>query len=294
MSLTLTFSRSLRMPDWNPGQDLSIELNGARFHYLAWGEPKNPPLLLLHGFTNCAATWTPLAQPLSKNYYVLALDQRGHGDSTDAKPEPGGPTLAEDAKAFLDGLDLPAVDLLGHSMGGNVALQLAAAHPAWVKRLVVVDIGPEFSKRSDARLARIAHTKQAAYDTLDEVVEYLKLVDRRAPEAILKAEAGWLTRRTAEGKYAWKHYRDMGGHAGSKTAPRPRPDRWQIVRAVRCPALIIRGAESDILDAELAPRMAAAMTDAKLVEITGAGHYVHRDNYAAFEAAVLGFFAAAA
>lgn len=282
------------MPDWIPGRDAYIELNGARFQYLTWGNPQDPPLLLLHGFTNCAATWTPLAIPLSKGYYVLALDQRGHGDSAEAQTVPGGPTLAEDALAFLDGLDLAAVDLLGHSMGGNVALQLAAAHPARVKRLVVVDIGPEFSGRSDARLAQIASTKRAAYDTLDEVVEYLKLVDRRAPESILRAEAGWLTRLTSDGKYAWKHFRDIGGHAGRKTAAKPKVDRWEIVRAVRCPTLIIRGAESDILAAELAPRMAAAMTDARLIEIAGAGHYVHRDNYADFAAAVLDFLGMAA
>ena len=274
----------------NPGSDAFIELSGSRFHYLTWGQPKNRALLLLHGYTNCAATWTPLAQALSRDYYVLALDQRGHGDSAEVTTSPGGPSLADDVTAFLDALGLPAIDVLGHSMGGNVALKFAAAHPERVKRLVVEDIGPEFSKRSDARLARIAATKQASYDSLDEVLEYLKLVDRRAPEAILRAEAGWLTRRNAEGKYEWKHFRDIGGHAGSKTAPRPRIDRWAVVRAVRCPTLIIRGAESDILDADLAQQMAAAMTDARLIEIPGAGHYVHRDNYGAFEAAVLDFF----
>jgi pimeloyl-ACP methyl ester carboxylesterase len=289
MSLIQSFQRSRRMPDWNPGQDAFLDLNGARLHYLAWGQPVNPPLLLLHGFTNCAATWTPLAQALSKDYYVLALDQRGHGDSAKAGIVPGGPTLADDVSAFIDALGLAAVDLLGHSMGGNVALKFAAAHPARVKRLVVEDIGPEFSKRSDARLARIASTKKETYDTLEEVVEYLKLVDPLAPEAILKAEAGWLTRRTPSGKYAWKHHREASGQTGRKTAPQPKVDRWEIVRAVRCPTLIIRGAESDILDADLAPRMAAVMADARLVEIPGAGHYVHRDQYAAFEAAVLDF-----
>jgi len=289
MSLTRSFSlRSFSMSAWNPGSDAYIELGGARFHYLTWGQPHHPPLLLLHGYTNCAATWTPLAQPLAKDYHVLALDQRGHGDS--AGPVPDGPSLADDALAFLDGLNLKSIYVLGHSMGGNVALRLAAAHPERIKRLVVVDIGPEFSKRSDMRLGRIAATKKPAYDSMDEVLGYLKLVDRRAPEAILRAEAGWLTRRTAEGKYEWKHFRPVGGHGGQKTAPRPRVDRWEVVRAVRCPTLIIRGAESDILDAELAPRMAAAMHDARLVVVPGAGHYVHRDSYAAFEAAVLSFF----
>jgi pimeloyl-ACP methyl ester carboxylesterase len=96
---------------------------------------------MLHGLSGHARTWDYTAAPLSGRYRVLALDQRGHGD-TDWAPKYGFAPMAQDLLGFLDALDLREVTLMGLSMGGIVSFVFAAAHPERVRRLVVMDIGP--------------------------------------------------------------------------------------------------------------------------------------------------------
>ncbi len=118
--------------------------NGVRLHYLACGEGE--PLLLLHDRGDCAALFAPIFAALARQRRVLALDLPGWGLSD--KPPFTGQT-AEDALAvwvaavvgFLEDQRLPAVDLVGHSMGGFTALGLALAHPERVRNLVLVDSG---------------------------------------------------------------------------------------------------------------------------------------------------------
>ena len=125
-------------------RDHVLQLHGQRFHYTEWGEPSAPPVLLLHGVTGHARTWDGEARALAERYRVLALDQRGHGDSD---PAPDGDystdSLVGDVAAFADALALPPVRLVGLSLGGRVAIAFAARHAAAVERLVVIDIGPE-------------------------------------------------------------------------------------------------------------------------------------------------------
>ena len=112
-------------------RDATPPLRGFRLHYVEWGDPAAPPLVLLHGITGHARTWDTLALALADRWRVLALDQRGHGDS-EAAPD-GDYTvgaMADDLGAFADALGLPTFSLLGLSMGGRVAMGFAGAHPS--------------------------------------------------------------------------------------------------------------------------------------------------------------------
>src|ERR1700749_3989976 len=120
-----------------PPESTLVDLDGLKLHYLDWGGP-GIPLVMLHGFTGHAHTWDHTAAALSDKYRVLALDQRGHGDS-DWAPGYGFPPMAEDLLAFLDRLQLAEVTLMGLSMGGLVSIVFTAAHPERVRRLVVLD-----------------------------------------------------------------------------------------------------------------------------------------------------------
>src|SRR2546423_8583560 len=128
-------------------RDRTIVLNGQRFHYTEWGASTAPPLVMLHGVTGHARTWDEEAAALAARYRVLALDQRGHGDSD---PSPNADytvaTLSADVTAFADTLGLPRFSLVGLSMGGRVAIAFAGQAPRRVDRLVIVDIGPEISE----------------------------------------------------------------------------------------------------------------------------------------------------
>src|SRR5262245_26879452 len=127
--------------------DRTITLCGRRFHYTEWGEPTARPLIMLHGVTGHARTWDEEAALLAERYRVLALDQRGHGDS---EPAADGDytvaAMAADLTAFVDALGLDQVSVVGLSMGGRVAIAFAGQAPRRVERLVVVDIGPDISE----------------------------------------------------------------------------------------------------------------------------------------------------
>jgi len=263
-----------------------LTTNGLKLHYLAWGEHHRETVLLLHGYANCAATWIPLAGKLARRYRVFAPDFRGHGDSEwDEAGRYGGRYHLADITAFINQLEIGRLSILGHSMGGQVALAYAAANPRQVSKLIIVDIGPEFSPRSEARLKETSRLRRAEYGSLNEVTDYLKLVDPPASRSRLSREAAWLTRRTPRGRFVWKHdYRQAG--RGSRLKAADTAGRWATVRALECPTLLIRGERSDILDAGVARRMVAAIPDAELVTIAGAGHYLHRDRPRLFSAAV--------
>ena len=138
------------MPSAAPASKF-VTLEGLKFHYLDWGG-EGPPLLMLHGFTGHAHTWDRTAAGLGERYRALALDQRGHGDS-DWAPVYGGRPMVEDVRRFLDAIDVERVDLMGLSMGGNVAYLFAASNPQRVARLEVLDIGPEISPVGAERIA---------------------------------------------------------------------------------------------------------------------------------------------
>ena len=121
-------------------QDRFIDANGMRFHYLEWGDPQSPPIMLLHGFAQTCHSWDFVALSLCDRYRVIALDQRGHGDSgwaedADYTPE----TQQGDISAIVDALGLEQFVLMGLSMGGRNSLTYAAANPDRVKALVIVD-----------------------------------------------------------------------------------------------------------------------------------------------------------
>ena len=118
-----------------------IQLNGTRLHYLEWGETTQPALVLLHGGAAHAHWWDHLAPIFSRNYRVIALDLRGHGDSAWAIPVAYEiDDYVADVAALIDTLELAPFMLLGHSLGGFIAPAYAIARPQLLRRLIVVDM----------------------------------------------------------------------------------------------------------------------------------------------------------
>ena len=99
------------------------------------------PIILLHGLFGAASNWGRIQRRLAEDHLVLAMDARNHGASAH-DPAVDYPTMAEDVLQTMDAEGLPAAAVLGHSMGGKIAMQLALAAPERVSRLVVADIAP--------------------------------------------------------------------------------------------------------------------------------------------------------
>src|SRR3990172_10263932 len=129
----------------DPARDAFVAVRGLRFHYREYApaETEAParPLVLLHGVASTSRIWLLAGPLLAERFRVFALDQRGHGES--GKPDSGYDfaTVVGDLDAFIDALGLDRPVVVGHSWGGNVALQFAADRPGRARGLVLVDGG---------------------------------------------------------------------------------------------------------------------------------------------------------
>jgi pimeloyl-ACP methyl ester carboxylesterase len=255
----------------------TLSLRGVRLHYVEWGDAMAPPLVLLHGITGHARTWDTLATALADTWHVLALDQRGHGDSD---PAPDGDygvgAMADDLGAFTDALGLPTFALLGLSMGGRVAMGFAGAHPQRVQRLVIVDIAPDIHPPGMTRIRAMIANAPEAIESEEWAVETAMAANPRADVAELRHRIKHALRREPDGTLTWKYARDVREmmRRGGRREPL---DLWERLTRITCPTLLVRGAESDVLSSELAQRVVVALPDGRIVEVPEAGHTVPGD-----------------
>ncbi|MBM4440527.1 MAG: alpha/beta fold hydrolase [Candidatus Rokubacteria bacterium] len=273
-------------------RDQALVLHGSRFHYTECGDAAAPALVMLHGITGHARTWDEEAAALAGRYRVLALDQRGHGDS-DPPPDTDYTiaALTGDLAAFVDALGLRSFSLVALSMGGRVAIQYAGTHPGRVERLVIVDIGPDIAAGGRMRVGRMMAATPERFRDVDEVLAYQRANNPRYTEALLRARVHHGVRALPDGGYTWKYDRGLRELVRSGTWSDP-IDLWPPWRALTCPTLLVRGAESDILTAEIAKAMLAAQPHAELAEVAGAGHTVPGDQPEAFVALLRRFLRA--
>ena len=262
--------------------DHTLTLHGSRFHYTEQGDPAAPAVIMLHGVTGHARTWDEEGAALASRYRVIALDQRGHGDS-DPPPDADYTVtaLTGDLAAFVDALGLRSVALVALSMGGRVAIQHAGTQPARVSKLVVIDIGPDIAAAGRTRVGMMMATTPERFETIDDVVAYQRANNPRYTDALLRARVHHGVRPLPGGGFTWKYDRGLRDlvRGGRWSDP---VDLWPAWRAIACPTLLVRGAESDILTAEIAKQMVAAQPNASLVEVADAGHTVPGDQPAAF------------
>src|SRR5215510_16387343 len=133
---------TLAQPSDSP-RSQRICLPQVELHYLEWGKPQNSPIVLVHGGSAQAHWWDHIAIELAQEYRVIALDLRGHGDSNWVTPPSYEiDDYVADLTAFVAALQLSPFVLVGHSLGGLIALAYAARHFATLRALIVVDTGP--------------------------------------------------------------------------------------------------------------------------------------------------------
>ena len=263
-------------------------VNGMNFHYLEWGDPGPPTILMLHGGGQQAHSWDFISLPLSEQGHILALDQRGHGDSDwAADGDYSIEAHQSDLDGFIAALGLRDFHLIGHSMGGRNSYVWAARHPGTLRSLVIVDTGPVAQSRGRDRIQNFRELP----DELDSFEEFAARVQEytgRSREQTLGA-LQYSIRQRADGKWSWKYDKLL------RTPGRPAPawseeQLWAAVSKIDCPTLITRGGDSDIFAAETMQRMQQVIPHCAAVTIPAAGHLVAGDNPAAFLAAVQEFY----
>ncbi len=242
---------------------------------------QGPPVCLLHGLFGRSQNFGTLARTLAATHRVISLDLRNHG----ASPHADGmsyPAMAGDVLETLAGLGALPAAVLGHSMGGKVAMMLALTSPDAVERLLVADIAPVAYAHHNADVAR-AMTNLPLVPGLS----------RRAADAALSeavpdpAVRGFLLQNLAWGDVpAWRiGLRHIAAGIGDIEGWPDLPDGARYDRKV----LFVAGGLSDYIMPEHWAGITAHFPRARIVHLAGAGHWLHADQPAIFAALVDGF-----
>ncbi|MBM4335650.1 MAG: alpha/beta hydrolase [Deltaproteobacteria bacterium] len=279
--------RSIRLPG----------THGLHLHALEWSR-EGTLLLFLHGFSNDAHVWDWVAPVLAPHYRVVALDQRGHGDS-DRDPEGrwDHETMARDANAAIESLGASRAVIVGHSLGGRVAMRFAGLFPEKLAGLVIVDSAPDLDARGTTRIS--LDVKQQDW-SFASVADYERVLQRQyaatRPEILAKLAVHW-TRPRGDGRFELKldpaftkARANVSAEELAAWSEQEAKHLWAALAKLPCPALVVRGAASDVMSAEVADKMVDdVIPNAVLETIARAGHSVMLDNPEAFEKALTGF-----
>ena len=274
-----------------------------RLHYTDWGNEGAPTVVLVHGGKDHARNWDRVARALRHDYHVIAPDLRGHGDSGWAI----GGTYAIwdfvlDLAQLVEALGEGPVTLVGHSLGGAVTLHYAGTFPERVERLVAIEgMGPPpamekqlASTPAHERIQRwvesmrgLAARTPRRYPTIEEAAERMQEANPHLTAELARHLTVHGVARNEDGTFSWKFDNYVRAFAPARFRAEDTRELWS---RIDCPVLLMRGTESWARDPEKDGRM-SAFKDARLVNIEGAGHWVHHDQLDPFLAAVQPFLA---
>ena len=247
-----------------------------RIAYLEWGDPKNERVLVcVHGLTRCARDFDMLAAALCGHYRVVCPDVAGRGDS-EWLADPmlyQLPQYVGDMVTLIARLDVEHVHWLGTSMGGLIGMALAAQPGTPVHKLVINDAGPVVSKVSLERIATYVGMAPVFPDiaTAEKYVRAVSATFGPHTEAEWRFLTEIVLRRNAGGGLRL-HYDPKLAEPFRANIPEKDLELWPLWDAIRCPTLVLRGAQSDLLTRETCDKMAGRGPKAKVVEIAGVGH----------------------
>ena len=282
---------------------LTLVNDGLRFHLVDWGNPDKPTILFLHGVGLTARTWDLVCLGLRQDFHCLALDQRGHGDSDwSADGDYGTEALCADVRGLVKQLELDRFLLVGHSMGGMVALSYAVAEAATLRGLVMVDSAP--GERNSAPAAAPTSpppnrvfdfmSGPAELDSVEAFVERAMAFNPARDPRLLRRSLLHNLRQLPDGRWTWKYDRGrILGRDRTKMAASRRA-LWDALPAVTCPTLVLRGDRSESLSDAAAAEFAAALPNGRWETVADAGHTIQGDNPRGLLLAAEPFFQAVA
>jgi len=254
----------------SPGK---LRVGALDLHYLTWGPEDRPTVVLLHGASAHAHWWDYVAPALAERYRVLAPDLRGHGESDHARP----PAYAiddyvHDLEALTSVLAPSRFALVGHSLGGVIALRYTERLAARVATLAIIDSRARTGSGRSGLVNRLSVLPHPVFASPEEAVQRFRLLPRgtTARPEVLRHMALAGIRATGEGTFTLKFDR-------TAFAKRTLLDLMPALAAVQCPTLIVRGSESVFVDADTLTEMGTACPQAELATIEDAHHHVVLD-----------------
>lgn len=258
-----------------PGVLRSLSPHGFhRVAYYEWGHAANPHVVIcVHGLTRNGRDFDELARSLSTTHRVIAVDMPGRGRSEwlHDPMDYAFPTYLTTLTALIARAGVEQVDWIGTSMGGLLGMVMAGQAGSPVRRLIVNDVGPIIEPAALQRIGEYVGN-DPTFDSYEEIERYVRAVS--APFGDL-TDAQWahLARTSVHQRNdgRWGFTYDPRLAVPFRATPAP-PNLWSVWDAIRCPALVLRGADSDLLSHETAQEMTRRGPRAELVEFAGVGH----------------------
>ena len=246
-----------------------------RMSYLEWGDARNRDVLVCaHGLTRNGRDFDDLARALCGRFRVVCPDVAGRGDS-DRLADPmlyAVPQYVADMVTLIARLDVEAVSWVGTSMGGLIGMALAAQQGTPIRRLVLNDAGPVISLASLQRIGSYIGNAQVS-PTIEQAEAYVRLIC--APFGP-HSDAQWRQLTEAwmkKGEDGWRpNYDPRIADVFRAAMPDKDLELWPVYDAVRCPTLVLRGDQSDLLSRQTWLDMAARGPKATIFAVKGVGH----------------------
>jgi pimeloyl-ACP methyl ester carboxylesterase len=247
--------------------DRFLMVGSLRMHYVDWGNPTAPPLIMVHGLDRVAHTFDHVAPHFRARFHVIALDMRGHGDSG---WDPAGRYQVEDhagdLEGFVSALGLRNITVWGNSTGGRVVQVFAGMHPELVSHVIAEDVGPERPRQIADNYSRRVAQEEAGWTSEDELLAQLRKTNAGTSDAVLVPYVRYGTKRRDDGRIVWK--RDPALVKGFVAT-----DLWRFVREIKAPTLYVIGGRSTIVPQATQDELKKVLPRVTIVTMPGLGHY---------------------
>ena len=266
-----------------------------RLHYVDWGNPDGPPMLLIHGGRDHCRNWDWVAEHFAKDYHIIAPDLRGHGDSQwEASGNYTQISYVYDIAQLIQQKNMHDVTVIGHSLGGAIALMYTALFPERVKKLVAIEgMGPspslaakqaEISINDRVRswvddMRKLSGRLPRRYDTLDDAFKRMRDENPHLSEEQARHLTLHGANQNEDGTYSWKfdNYVRVFSMSGL-----PNEEVKKMYGEISCPTLLMRGEESWASDPVADGRTQCCNCPIEYQSFANAGHWVHHDQLDGF------------
>ncbi len=262
-----------------------------RLHYVDWGNEEAPPLLLVHGGRDHCRNWDWVAQELKADYHIIAPDLRGHGDSQWLLG--GGYATIDyvyDIAQLVRQTGIRDIALIGHSMGGAVALAYAGLYPQKVRKLLAIEGMGAAPSMDDATpgherlLAWVENLRALSgripkrYATLEDAFQRMQQANPHLSEEQARHLTIHGSNQNEDGTYSWKFDNYMRAWSPVGLSAR---QTFGLYRRIVCPTLLLQGGESWASDPKEDGRL-DYFHDARSMVVEDAGHWLHHDQLGRF------------
>ena len=233
-------------------------------HYKKLGEGK--PLFILHGVFGMLDNWLSLGKKWAEDYEVYLIDARNHGRS-EHSDDMSFESMAEDIKELMDHLQIETIHLLGHSMGGKVAMKFAMLYPELIEKLIVIDIGPK--------------SYPMHHQTILKGLNSIELSGLQSRGEADQALSEWIDevgiRQFLLKNLYWKSKGELGLRMNLPVITEAMIDIINGIGfdSVNTPTLFIRGLDSDYIVDEDIPSIQLQFINGEVQDVADAGHWVH-------------------